>query len=51
MNITFEPIRQTATEQAQIRTPHFQQTWNLQNPANKYGKPVVQRSHLENQSP
>ena len=50
-NITVIPVRQAAFEQAQLRTPHFQQTQNLQNSANRYGKPVAQSTYLTDQSP
>ena len=50
-NIIVKPIWQKAFEQAQFRTPHFQKTKKLQKPANTYGQPVAQTTHVENQSP
>ena len=51
IKISVELIRQTAFEQAQLRTPYFQQAQNLQKPANKYRQPVTQSNHLINQRP
>ena len=50
-NITIEPIQQTAFEQAQLKTLHFQQIPNLLILAKRQGQPVVQRTNIENQSP
>ena len=36
-------------EQAQFRSPHFQQTQSLQNTSNRYRQTEVQSTHLENQ--